>query len=161
MVTQPECVANHRAQQLLQHPRVSAHATEQAIVTSPCNAMACSVRVCAFVPIEEQLSLHIQQISRALLGDDQRLRLPRFLDDEAAGGAKDPEATKQDLIEKIAQLNASIDEVGEPASPNQRPCPPGWPNACPSVHPLGPTHHPRACALISAYVTLFDFCGFN
>lgn len=48
------------------------------------------------------------QISKALLGDDARLRLPRFLEDEAA---KDPEATKQDLIEKIAQLNASIDEV--------------------------------------------------
>jgi hypothetical protein len=48
------------------------------------------------------------QISRALLGDDQRLRLPRFLEDEQV---KDPEATKQDLIEKIAQLNSSIDEV--------------------------------------------------
>ena len=41
-------------------------------------------------------------------GEDQRLKLPRFLEDEAA---KDPEATKQDLIDKIAQLNASIDEV--------------------------------------------------
>jgi len=48
------------------------------------------------------------QISRALLGDDQRLRLPRFMEDELP---KDPEATKQDLIDKIAQLNASIDEV--------------------------------------------------
>jgi hypothetical protein len=50
----------------------------------------------------------LAQISRALLGDDQRLRLPRFLEDEQI---KDPEATKQDLIEKIAQLNSSIDEV--------------------------------------------------
>lgn len=48
------------------------------------------------------------QISKALLSDDARLRLPRFLEDEAP---KDPEATKQDLIDKIAQLNASIDEV--------------------------------------------------
>lgn len=48
------------------------------------------------------------QISKALLGDDQRLKLPRFMEDEQP---KDPEQTKQDLIEKIAQLNASIDEV--------------------------------------------------
>ncbi len=48
------------------------------------------------------------QISRALLGDDQRLKLPRFLEEDQI---KDPEATKQDLIEKIAQLNSSIDEV--------------------------------------------------
>eukprot|EP00775_Hariotina_reticulata_P002886 gene2886-3176_t len=48
------------------------------------------------------------QISKALLSDDARLRLPRFLEDETP---KDPEATKQDLIDKIAQLNASIDEV--------------------------------------------------
>jgi hypothetical protein len=41
-------------------------------------------------------------------GEDQRLKLPRFLEEE---GSKDPEATKQDLIDKIAQLNASIDEV--------------------------------------------------
>ncbi|KIZ00476.1 hypothetical protein MNEG_7484 [Monoraphidium neglectum] len=48
------------------------------------------------------------EISRALLGDDSRLRLPRFMEEEVP---KDPEATKQDLIDKIAQLNASIDEV--------------------------------------------------
>jgi hypothetical protein len=47
------------------------------------------------------------QISKALLGDDQRLRLPRFMEDEI----KDPEQTKQELIDKINQLNASIDEV--------------------------------------------------
>jgi hypothetical protein len=51
---------------------------------------------------------HAHQISKALLSDDARLRLPRFLEDDAP---KDPEATKQDLIDKIAQLNASIDEV--------------------------------------------------
>ncbi|EFJ53250.1 hypothetical protein VOLCADRAFT_102859 [Volvox carteri f. nagariensis] len=52
--------------------------------------------------------LFAPQISKAILGDDQRLKLPRFLEDEQP---KDPEQTKQDLIEKIAQLNASIDEV--------------------------------------------------
>lgn len=52
--------------------------------------------------------LFAPQISRALLGDDQRLRLPRFMEEEVP---KDPEATKQELIDKIAQLNASIDEV--------------------------------------------------
>ncbi|KAI8475517.1 MAG: hypothetical protein J3K34DRAFT_464813 [Monoraphidium minutum] len=52
--------------------------------------------------------LFAPQISRALLGDDHRLRLPRFMEEEMP---KDPEATKQDLIDKIAQLNASIDEV--------------------------------------------------
>ncbi|GLC77783.1 hypothetical protein PLESTB_000956500 [Pleodorina starrii] len=52
--------------------------------------------------------LFAPQISKALIGDDHRLKLPRFLEDEQP---KDPEQTKQDLIEKIAQLNASIDEV--------------------------------------------------
>jgi gas vesicle protein len=47
------------------------------------------------------------QISQALLGDDQRLRLPRFLDEED----DDPEVTKQNLAEKIAQLNSAIDDV--------------------------------------------------
>lgn len=50
---------------------------------------------------------HGPQISKALIGDDQRLRLPRFLEEEA----KDPAQTKQELIDKIANLNASIDEV--------------------------------------------------
>lgn len=44
----------------------------------------------------------------AAAGEDQRLRFPRFLDEEQM---KDPEATKQDLVDKIAQLNDSIDEV--------------------------------------------------
>jgi hypothetical protein len=44
------------------------------------------------------------QISKALLGDDERLKL-RW--DE--GG--DEEVTKQNLADKIAQLNAAIDEV--------------------------------------------------
>lgn len=48
------------------------------------------------------------QISKALLGDDAKLRLPNFLEEE---GEKDPAATKQDLIEKINLLNKSIDEV--------------------------------------------------
>ena len=47
------------------------------------------------------------QISRAILGEDQRLRLPRFLEEEEA----DPEVTKQNLADKIAQLNAAIDDV--------------------------------------------------
>lgn len=47
------------------------------------------------------------QISEALLGEDQRLRLPRFLDEED----DDPEVTKQNLAEKIAQLNSAIDDV--------------------------------------------------
>ena len=40
------------------------------------------------------------QISRALVGD---VRLPRFVEEE---GPKDPEATKQELIDKIAQVGA-------------------------------------------------------
>lgn len=46
------------------------------------------------------------QISKTLLRDDQRLKLPRFQEED-----RSPEATKEDLIEKIAQLNQSIDEV--------------------------------------------------
>jgi hypothetical protein len=48
------------------------------------------------------------QISQALLGDDQRLRLPRFLNEEEDG---DPEVTRQNLAAKIAQLNEAIDDV--------------------------------------------------
>jgi len=51
--------------------------------------------------------LFAPQISAALLNDDQKLKLPRFMEDEE----KDPEATKQDLADKIAQLNAAIDDV--------------------------------------------------
>lgn len=51
--------------------------------------------------------LFAPQISRALLGEEQRLRLPRFLEEEEL----DPEVTKQNLAEKIAQLNAAIDDV--------------------------------------------------
>jgi gas vesicle protein len=47
------------------------------------------------------------QISRALLGEDQRIRLPRFMEEAEL----DPEVTKQNLAEKIAQLNAAIDDV--------------------------------------------------
>lgn len=46
------------------------------------------------------------QISAALLGEDQKLRLPRFMDEPA-----DPELTKENLRDKIAQLNAAIDEI--------------------------------------------------
>eukprot|EP00887_Chlorella_sp_A99_P002801 scaffold6.g2801.t1 len=45
------------------------------------------------------------QISKALLGDDERLKLPRFMEEQ------DPEVTKQNLADKIAQLNAAIDDV--------------------------------------------------
>jgi len=58
--------------------------------------------------LSPHLSLVGLQISKSLLGDDQRLRLPRFMEEEN----KDPEQTKQDLVDKIAKLNASIDEVG-------------------------------------------------
>ncbi|KAK9804064.1 hypothetical protein WJX73_000738 [Symbiochloris irregularis] len=51
--------------------------------------------------------LFAPQISAALLSEDQRLKLPRFLEEEE----KDPEATKQDLADKIAQLNSAIDDV--------------------------------------------------
>lgn len=63
--------------------------------------------------------LFAPQISSALLSDDQsRLKLPRFLDDEAGGdggngarrGAGQP-MTKQDLADRIAQLNSAIDDV--------------------------------------------------
>lgn len=50
--------------------------------------------------------LFAPQISAALLGEDQKLRLPRFLQDE-----EDPVATKENLREKIAQLNVAIDEI--------------------------------------------------
>lgn len=53
------------------------------------------------------------QISKAILGDDQRLRLPRFLEDE-----QDPEVTKQNLADKIAQLNAAIDDVSSQLKAN-------------------------------------------
>ena len=46
-------------------------------------------------------------ISRAILGDDQSLKLPRFLEPTE----EDPEITKQNLADKIAQLNAAIDDV--------------------------------------------------
>jgi len=49
--------------------------------------------------------LFAPQISRALLGDDQRLRFPRFMEEEAP---KDPEATKQELIDKIAQVRRGL-----------------------------------------------------
>ncbi|CAK0752334.1 hypothetical protein CVIRNUC_002138 [Coccomyxa viridis] len=51
--------------------------------------------------------LFAPQISAALLNDEQRLRLPKFLDEEE----KSPEATKQDLADKIASLNSAIDDV--------------------------------------------------
>jgi hypothetical protein len=53
--------------------------------------------------------LFAPQISRALLGNDASLRLPRLMEEDS--GPKDPEATKQELIDKIAQLNSSIDDV--------------------------------------------------
>ncbi len=41
-----------------------------------------------------------------MLGENQKLKLPRFLEEE-----QDPEATKEDLRAKIAQLNSAIDEI--------------------------------------------------
>lgn len=46
------------------------------------------------------------QISAALLGENQKLKLPRFLEEE-----QDAEVTKEDLRDKIAQLNNAIDEI--------------------------------------------------
>ncbi|KAF5839311.1 hypothetical protein DUNSADRAFT_1088 [Dunaliella salina] len=60
--------------------------------------------------------LFAPQISKSLLGDDQRLRLPRFMEEET----KDPEQTKQDLTDKIAKLNASIDEVAGKLKDNDK-----------------------------------------
>jgi hypothetical protein len=57
----------------------------------------------ATLPAPPRLDRPPPQISRALLGDDSRLRLPRFMEEEAP---KDPEATKQELIDKIAQVLA-------------------------------------------------------
>ena len=59
--------------------------------------------------------LFAPQISSALLSDDQsRLKLPRFLDDadgsDGRGGSRQP-MTKQDLADRIAQLNSAIDDV--------------------------------------------------
>mmetsp|Transcript_16459 Transcript_16459/g.35579 ORF Transcript_16459/g.35579 Transcript_16459/m.35579 type:complete len:146 (-) Transcript_16459:698-1135(-) len=65
--------------------------------------------------------LFAPQLSKALLGDDQRLKLPRFLEEEE----KDPEQTKQDLIEKINQLNASIDEVASQLKAKEESLPSG------------------------------------
>lgn len=59
--------------------------------------------------------LFAPQISKALIGDDQRLKLPRFMEEEA----KDPAQTKQELIDKIASLNASIDEVSAKLNSNE------------------------------------------
>lgn len=55
------------------------------------------------------------QISQALLGDDQRLKLPKFLEDEE----ESPEVTRQNLAEKIAQLNETIDSVSSQLKSNQ------------------------------------------
>ena len=55
------------------------------------------------------------QISQALLGEDQRLKLPKFLDDEE----ESPEVTRANLAEKIAQLNETIDSVSSQLKSNQ------------------------------------------
>lgn len=49
------------------------------------------------------------QISAALLDDESKLKLPRFLDDGA--DERSPELTKAELADRIAQLNAAIDDV--------------------------------------------------
>ena len=49
--------------------------------------------------------LFAPQISRALLGEDDRLRMPSFGDEEL-----EP-ATRENLTSKISQLNAAIDDV--------------------------------------------------
>ena len=49
------------------------------------------------------------------MGDDQRLRLPRFMEEEE----EDPEVTRQNLADKIAQLNSAIDEVSSQLKANE------------------------------------------
>lgn len=63
---------------------------------------------------------NLVQISAALLGEDQKLKLPRFLEDEE----KDPEATKQ--------------------------VPPLLPLVMPSVHIRLPTGHTSDAAYVYA-----------
>lgn len=60
--------------------------------------------------------LFAPQISAALLNEDARLKLPRFLDDGegdgvAGNGAGAAALTKEQLADRIAQLNAAIDDV--------------------------------------------------
>lgn len=52
--------------------------------------------------------LFAPQISKRLLSDDDPPKLPQFLDD---GEDESLEATRNNLNEKIAQLNAAIDDV--------------------------------------------------
>jgi len=50
--------------------------------------------------------LFAPQLSKRLLAENDRLRLPRFLDDDDS-----LETTRRTLNDKIAQLNTAIDEV--------------------------------------------------
>jgi len=51
--------------------------------------------------------LFAPQLSKRLLADNDRLRLPRFLNDDEDS----LETTRRTLNDKIAQLNSAIDEV--------------------------------------------------
>lgn len=52
--------------------------------------------------------LFAPQLSKRLLAENDRLRLPRFLGDE---DEESLESTRRTLNDKIAQLNSAIDEV--------------------------------------------------
>lgn len=99
-----KCLCEHRGTALCVHVLL-----EQAAGTIVCcDSWVVDGSLGLSTHVSTPLCVAALQISKALLNDDSRLRLPRFLEDDTP---KDPEATKQDLIDKIAQLNASIDEV--------------------------------------------------
>jgi len=79
------------------HPRRAERGSGNFVSGFVLGGVVCGVLGFVFAP----------QISRALLGEDQRIRLPRFMEEAEL----DPEVTKQNLAEKIAQLNAAIDDV--------------------------------------------------
>ena len=54
-----------------------------------------------------------EQISRALLGDDDKFRLPAF-------DAEDEGTTRDALTSKISQLNAAIDDVSSQLKSTQK-----------------------------------------
>ena len=58
--------------------------------------LACPItrKLCSHIPLNIQSTECCLQISRAILGQDQKLRLPKFLEEEE----KSPEATKQVLL---------------------------------------------------------------
>mmetsp|Transcript_17625 Transcript_17625/g.57013 ORF Transcript_17625/g.57013 Transcript_17625/m.57013 type:complete len:160 (-) Transcript_17625:246-725(-) len=54
--------------------------------------------------------LFAPEISKRILGEDKRLAIPKFLDDDDGSRL---EVTRQSLNDKIAQLNEAIDDVSK------------------------------------------------